>query len=303
MIYVVIPILQSEVNDEFLKLINNFIKKVNSANCNFSFVICVQCENDSSYSLNVIDQVFSDQTYTVIELRSKGVSLARNKGLKFVISECNAEKDSCFFLDSKILVSDDFFNKMVLFSESSCDAMLGDFEFIEAGILNKKINSSNVVDNKVDRSSNYEVNLIDADAINLLKSCTLSRWVFKIKLLLESDFNENLGPGDSTQIKSAEDVFFLYSLIKCSTFSVDRTRGFIYREQRPKDLNKHFLYARGHGSVLMFLFLKKPRKYYFSLFCYIINTLRFALSGPSGFKLARLRFLSLFIDFKRYVYE
>lgn len=302
MIYIIIPILQNEVNDSFHKIILNFLAKTEPVKTQFYFIIVLQYETPESKKISIdkINKYFSGYSIKIITSSISGVSLARNIGLDFIKKTSTSKNDTCYFLDSKILVSSTFFSNLLDFSSSKDKAMLGNIEFLPANMIEDKLKKTPSYNGNNTKASKNNININD---VNLLQYCTLSRWIFKVHILNDVRFNENLGPGDMTKINSAEDVFYLYQLSKKCHFDIKKVGSKIFREARPKNLDKHFLYAYGHGAILAYLFKRSPRKYFFSLLFFILNSFRFLFIGIKGLKLARLRLTGLCSKLERNLYE
>ncbi|GAA4649774.1 hypothetical protein GCM10023116_20550 [Kistimonas scapharcae] len=298
MIYIMIPILSSEIDVFFLERMKNLLARIKKRTDDFSFIFCIQYKAIEKKCESNIKKIFTENL-VILNSETIGVSVARNKCLNYALSLA-ADNDCLYFLDSQIWVSSHFLEYMLVFAASKDDAMLGCFQFVDLTFLDFnnepfKLNKKTTIQHESIR--NFKKNTL-SDDVNFIKNCTMSRWLFKANLLKNSSFNETLGPGDKTTIKSAEDVYFLYELSKNKKFNVVNVPYYVYRESRPKDLSKHTLYAKGYGAVLAFLFKNEPRKYALTMFLYLVNTLRFFFIN---YKLASVRLSSLFIDLNEHV--
>ena len=71
-------------------------------------------------------------------------------------------------------------------------------------------------------------------------------------------FNERVGPGKETVLKSGEDMLFFYEVVKANRIaSVDEfPRCAVYHPARPSDLSKELKYAEGQGALYRYLLCK-----------------------------------------------
>lgn len=101
-------------------------------------------------------------------------------------------------------------------------------------------------------------------------------------------FNERIGPGESTPLKSGEDVLYYYQIVKRNRLTefMDFPDCHVYHPERPADFSKELLYARGQGAMYRHLIcdLGLPRGAWIGL------TLLFALFlGNAFFRAATFR--------------
>ena len=85
-------------------------------------------------------------------------------------------------------------------------------------------------------------------------------WAYIIRgdLIGFARFNELVGPGKDTVLKSGEDMLFFYEVVKASQIaSVDVfPRCAVYHPVRPSDLSKELEYAEGQGALYRYLLCK-----------------------------------------------
>lgn len=74
-------------------------------------------------------------------------------------------------------------------------------------------------------------------------------------------FDESIGPGEGTDLKSREDVLFLYRLASASDIrkAVRFPHAYALHPERSRDRSKHVLYARGQGALFARLLRSRMR--------------------------------------------
>jgi hypothetical protein len=74
-------------------------------------------------------------------------------------------------------------------------------------------------------------------------------------MIREIRFNERIGPGETTVLKAGEDMLYFYEIVKQNRISefVVYPHGLVYHPERPADLSKELLYARGQGALYRYL--------------------------------------------------
>jgi hypothetical protein len=84
-------------------------------------------------------------------------------------------------------------------------------------------------------------------------------WIHLIRgdMLSGIRFKERIGPGESTTLKSGEDMLYYYEIVKRNhlTKFMDFPDCHVYHPERPADLSKELLYARGQGAMYRHLII------------------------------------------------
>jgi hypothetical protein len=97
----------------------------------------------------------------------------------------------------------------------------------------------------------------------LLLAAYLWSTFLPVALVLDSGarFDESIGPGEGTRLKSGEDVLFLAQVVVAN----DVTRALrldsrTFHPARPRDFSKHLAYAEGQGSLFVRLLRSRMRR-------------------------------------------
>jgi hypothetical protein len=129
-------------------------------------------------------------------------------------------------------------------------------------------------------------------------------WTYIIRgdLIGNVRFNEQIGPGRETVLKSGEDMLFFYGVIKANRVSniIEFPRSIVYHPKRPADLSKELTYAKGQGALYRYLLceMKLPWNACFGVgilfFLFIGNAFFRAITfRHNGFKILKNRLLGV----------
>lgn len=84
-------------------------------------------------------------------------------------------------------------------------------------------------------------------------------WIHIIRgdMLSGIRFNERIGPGEATTLKSGEDLLYYYEIVKRNRLTefVDFPDCYVCHPERPADLSKELLYAKGQGALYRHLMI------------------------------------------------
>jgi hypothetical protein len=97
----------------------------------------------------------------------------------------------------------------------------------------------------------------------LLLSTYLWSSFLPARLVIDSGvrFDESIGPGESTRLKSGEDVLFLAELVVANeVHEVLRFGRCALHPERPSDFSKHLTYAEGQGALFVRLLRSRMRR-------------------------------------------
>lgn len=119
-------------------------------------------------------------------------------------------------------------------------------------------------------------------------------YVFPVKDLESTRFNEEIGPGKNVFPNCGEDVMFLLDY-----FSAQPKKGLlidhdalVFHPPRNSDKSKQLEYARGQGRLYRMLLRRKslPCHIYFSFLFFVINSVRYAVFfGEAGREIFKKR--------------
>lgn len=133
-----------------------------------------------------------------------------------------------------------------------------------------------------------EYSFSEPHGTNLKKNYTVKKiypisnpfvWTFLFPVsLLSTRFDENLGPGEKTILKSGEDVLFLYDVL-CGRRVLQSRNDYVFHPPRGGDNTKRLIYAEGQGCLYKRLIFHKPHPFlFFYFFLFIINTFFLAIT-------------------------
>ncbi|EKO3996543.1 TPA: hypothetical protein ACOJPC_002306 [Vibrio fluvialis] len=257
------------------------------------FYVCLQTGQHEKIIIDACKQKLESKDNVILSVTEVlGVSAARNVCLDAIRP---LDDDVCMFLDARIILTDSFFKAITSFKNSEQLAMKGEIVFCQTSVVSEIISSRGDTLNSLIVNNESNSTTLPMKKLNLIKECTLSKWVFKKNILDDLRFNENFGPGRDTSVKSAEDVVFLFDFLSKYDFNIVflSSKYQVFRENRPIDLSKHLLYAEGHGAILRFLLFKSFRNYFFYFVLFFCNSFRFILKGKSGLQVTKKRLLGL----------
>lgn len=203
-VYVIIPVYNN------VKLLANAVNSVLEQPYSNIKVIIVD-DGSTDGSSVICDELSKIDRVKVIHQTNKGVSVARNKGIRYVLSVCN-DNDYIAFCDS-----DDFWNKNIVdksLFENECD------------ILGFGTYCSNYSGNKCIIGARYENELkkLDFGTTDWIFKGTFAAHLYKAVLFR----NYNLGFPE--KVKYNEDIIFLREVFFCAkSFFMSEKVLYIYR--------------------------------------------------------------------------
>ena len=201
--------------------------------------------------------LFPDFESVILQIPISCLSRARNAGINYALEN---GFEYVLFHDSSIIFGAEFCNFV--------NMNIADSSLVLTGKLIWNLSSTN---------SNHNTYQASELPINLIRNHYVGSYVLPLSLINDTRFNENIGPGKLTKIKSSEDISFLVNVFSHSKIRtvLFHPAALIFHPPRPSDRSKQVTYATGQGALYRYLMTRKILIYGIGLhFClFWINAL------------------------------
>lgn len=258
------------------------------------FILVIQGSTppDETYLNKIREKLSIRLVYTPI----KSTSHARNLGIR-ILSELEKTPENVIFLDSDSFITSDSWSEIIHISNQNLDE-IHEIEVKWEGQL--KPAEFKFINTPPSRRIKWQ---------NRMFRTYLWTLLIPTHLIIQPAirFNEKIGPGENTILKSGEDTIFLLDL-----FQRNKIKDLIYHSDlhvqhpsRPLDNSKRLTYALGQGNLFRVLIANTTDKTFFVyllgwLTLFLGNTLFMLITfKPNALAIAKMRLKGLLFNMQQ----